>query len=335
MSSASISMDTVSLRFKGEIIFGNYSVLLGADDERVIEAVTGWIDEDIAACHQKGGEVKRTAMELQFYSNIEQRDISDPVRGEPTATFEDIEFYSGDDSTSLVIDGQTALDIDLRNNSARCLISREHMESPWILSHRVFYLPILEILRNIGAYYVHTGCLCMDDRCILLCGGSGHGKSTTTYSLARSGFSFMSDDAVFVQGRDGELEIFSFPEKIKLDAKSCSFFPELSNCQVPRGKAEIPLSDTGIKHVSVTGKPHALILLERGENEKGEIVPISRSEALLGLIRQSISLTIPSSIEPHLDILKQLCESSHTYRLKLGKDVSEAPRLVEDALNEV
>ncbi len=327
-------MDTASLRFKGEIIFGKYSVLLNADDERVIEAIVDWVDEDIAAYHQKSGEVKRIAMELHFFSNIEQSDIRMPVHSEPTATFEDIDFYSGDDSTSLVIGGQTVLDVDLRNNTARCLISREHMESPWIISHRIFYLPILELLRNVGAFYVHTGCVCRDDRCILLCGGSGQGKSTTTYSLARSGFSYMSDDAVFVQGRDGDLEIFSFPEKIKLDARSCSFFPELNGYHVPRGKAEIPLSDTGITRVSVTGKPHALILIERGGNEKGEIVPISRSEAMLGLIRQSISLTSPGGIEQHLDVLKQLCDSSYTYKLTLGNDVSEAPGLVEDVLKD-
>lgn len=328
-------MDTSNLRFKGDVFFGNYSVHLSADDEKIIEAVENWIDKDIATHHQKNGELKRIVMELRFFSDFEQSDIRNADRGEPTATFEDIEFYSGDDSTSLVIGGQTLLDVDLRNNSARCLISSEHMESPWIISHRIFYLPILEILRNVGAYYVHAGCVCRDDRCILLCGGSGQGKSTTTYSLVRSGFSYLSDDAVFVQDSDGELEIFSFPEKIKLDARSCSFFPELNGYHIPSGKAEIPLSDTGITRVSVKGKPHALILIERGEKDGGEIVPVSKSEALLGLIRQSISLTSPGGIERHLDVLKQLCDTSETYRLTLGKDVSEAPGLVKDALHDI
>lgn len=327
-------MDTTNLHFKDEIIFDKYSIVLGADDESIIKAIVNWVDEDIAAYHRKGTDGKRIAMELQFFSNIDQDEIRGQARGEPTATFEDIKFYSNDDSTSMVIDGQSILDVDFRTNLARCLISREHLKSPWIISHRIFYLPVLEMLRNLGAFYVHAGSVCKGDMCILLCGGSGHGKSTTTYSLARSGLSYMSDDAVFVQNRNGELEIFSFPEKIKLDANSCSFFPELSDYHIPRGKAEIPLSDTGITSVCVTGKPQTLILIERGNSEKGEIVPLSRSEALLGLIRQSISLTSPGGIDRHLDVLKQLCESSRTYKLTLGKDVSEVPGLVEDALQD-
>ena len=69
--------------------------------------------------------------------------------------------------------------------------------------------------------------------------------------LVKSGFAYMSDDAVFVRRKNGDLEVFSFPEKIKLDAKSCSFFPELSDHSISHGKAEIALEDTGIENIRV------------------------------------------------------------------------------------
>lgn len=327
-------MHNQRLCYKYELGFNIYSITLWADDERVVNAVAEWIDQGIARYHESEKRDRHINLELHFFTNTVPPDRYRQIQEEPTATFEDVEFYSGNTNTVMVIDGQTIIDVKLGENNAVAYISEEHVESPWILAHRVFYLPILELLRNVDCYYVHAGSVCRDDRCVLLCGGSGQGKSTTTYALVKSGFSYMSDDAVFVRGSNGNLEIFSFPEKIKLDANSCSFFPELCDYRIPRGKVEIPVEDTGITNVCVTGKPHTLILVEIGKSKKGKMVALAKSKALLGLIRQSISLTSPDGIDRHLDVLKQLCESSHTFRLRLGKDVTEVPGLVEDVLRD-
>ena len=325
-------MQDQRLLYKHRLQFNIFSLELRADDERIIAAITEWIDNGIARHHESENSKPRVNLVLQFFANADHPDFRDRIPEQPTATFEDIEFYYADNRTVLIIDEQTVIDVDCRNRIASAYISEEHVDSPWIIAHRIFYLPILEILRDVDAYYVHAGCVCRGRECVLLCGGSGHGKSTTTYALVKSGFAYMSDDAVFVRKDDNDLEIFSFPEKIKLDAKSCSFFPELSDHVVSKGKAEIALEDTGIESVCVSGKPRAFVLLEIGNSEKGKITAISKSEALLGLIRQSISMTSPDGIGKHLDILKQLCETARNYRLTLGKDMSEVPGLIEGIL---
>lgn len=323
-----------SLYFKETVKFNKYSVSLFADDERIITAVKNWIDQDIARYHDSIPRNRSFNITLKFFTNPDHIDITRPPESEPTATFEHIEFYHSNNHTILVIRDNTLIDIDLNKNSARGYISKETLESQWALAHRVFYLPVLEILRNLGAYYVHAGCVCRENECILLCGGSGQGKSTTTYALVRSGLSYMSDDAIFVQKSNGGLEVFSFPEKIKLDKTSRSFFPEFGNFKNVTGKIEIPLKDTNIKKVSVSGRPHSLILTELTNSETSRISPVSVNETLLGLIRQSISLTSPDTIEDHLEILQMLCESSYNFRLKIGRDIAAFPKMIKDHLFE-
>ncbi|UCF04776.1 MAG: hypothetical protein JSV33_12755 [bacterium] len=326
-------MDETLLRFRDEIKLNNYSVELGADDERIVEAVRDWIDDGIAHHHAGGGEEGgRNGLAIELFSGSRPTDIKGPGRRRPTATFEDIEFYAGKNVTTLVIGGDSVVRVDLERGTARGFVSSAHLDSPWVISHRIFYLPLLELLRRRGAFYVHAGCVCRGDRCILICGGSGQGKSTLTYTLVRAGFSYLSDDAVFAQIRDEHLTIFSFPEKIKLDVKSRSHFPEFDPYRNEQEKVEIPLTETKIKNVAVSGKPYALVFTEIVDQARSELVPISQSEALLRLIRQSITMTNQEGIEKHLDVLTRLCAESRNFSLRFGKDIDNLPTLVRDTI---
>lgn len=306
--------------------------MLMADDKRIIDAVSEWVDPDIAGHHVLDDYNQVIPMQIELCSEFNPDEVPSTDGYRHKASFEEIEFYSKSNHTLLTIDEKSTIEINLGNGTAKGYVAREHLESPWSLRHRIFYLPVLEILRHNGAYYIHAGCVCRDGKCVLLCGGSGQGKSTLTYLLARSRFSYMSDDAVFLLRDAEDLEIFSFPEKIKLDRKSCSNFPEFDRYRDTSGKVEIPLRETNIKDVTVAGKPDALILPEISGSEKSELVPISNSEALLVLIRQSITLTDEDKIEDQLDLLKQLCEGSRSFKLKFGNNFEGLPELIDEVL---
>lgn len=358
-------MSVGRLRYRMEVPVHRYSLILESDDERITDAVSGWVDRDIARYHEVGGASAKIPVEIELYTSgradergsrarrtprgtFEEGDsgarlaptgslggIAPTGTGDdlaPTGTFEDVEFYAGDRQTALLFGGKSLVVVCLEKGKARGFVSREHLASPWILSHRIFYVPVLEILRGRGAFYIHAGCVCKGKKCVLLCGGSGHGKSTLTYALARAGFSYMSDDAVFIQNNHSGIEIFAFPEKIKLDHKSRSYFPEFDRFGRSPGKMEIAAARTKIKDFSVEGQPHALIFTQIGQTGKSELTKLAKSEALLRLIAQSVSVASKNSVEKHLDMLKRIAETSISFELKLGDGFEGVPDLLERTL---
>lgn len=325
-------MDTKRLRFETIIRLQKYSLILKSDSEKVVEAVSSWLDEDIAARHSSGADARRVPIEVELYSGALPPGIEMPSGEEPTAVFEDVKFYLRDGSTMLTFDTESFVNVDLRGGIARGFVSEEHLADPWTISHRIFYVPVLEIMRAKGVCYIHAGCVCRGKKSILLCGGSGHGKSTLTYALARSRFSYLSDDAVFIEQGPMGIEIFSFPEKIKLDTGSRSFFPEFGVFEKLRGKMEMPLKITKIRDVAVRGEPHALIFCDIGRRKTSELADISRSEAVLRLIGQSVWIASRESTEKNLDMLLALAEASKSFELKVGNTFEGVPDLIERTL---
>ncbi|MDZ7859129.1 MAG: hypothetical protein U5O15_00435 [Candidatus Krumholzibacteriota bacterium] len=320
------------MQFHTDIRINRFSVRVKSDDERVIKSLSEWIDSDILRIHRDKIIDKRIFPEIRFHSDSIPEELPEPDEARLTASFEDIDFYSYEDFTLLVIGGSSIIRVEKESPIATGYVSKRHLESPWILRHRIVYLPVLEILRNEGAYYIHAGCVTKGNKSVLLCGGSGGGKSTLTYALSLSGFSYMSDDAVFIENNGDKIELFSFPERLKLSAKSCSFFPGFEKYIDIAGKAEIPVEETGIENVAVSGGPHALIFPEISNASESRLLDISKEEAFLRLIRQSISLTCNKGIEEHLDLLKELTEKSLCRRLEFGRDFSRLPELFSDGL---
>jgi hypothetical protein len=328
-------MDNERLHFTIEIPLRNYSLVLKSDDERVIDAVSDWVDHDIAECYARDQVNPRKRLLIELHAKRRPRSIGRPPRRKPTGTFEDVNFYGSGDRMYLTFGDESLVRIYPDRAMARGYVSPDHLTSPWTLSHRVFYVPVLEIIRALGGCYIHAGCVCRGDECILLCGGSGHGKSTLTYALSRARYSYLSDDAVFIQnGLNSGLDMFAFPEKIKLDRNSRSHFPEFQGFTRAPGKMEIPLKQTSIRNVAVGGRPFAILFVSLNHEKGSRIAQISRSEALLRLIGQSVSITSREGIERNLDLLKRLVESSRSYDFQLGASFEGVPELIEEALGD-
>ena len=325
-------MSAERLRYRTEVPVHRYSLVLKSDDERITNAVSDWVDRDIARYHETADAGAKIPVEIELLTGASAEKTINHGSPAPTGTFEDVQFYAGDKQTALLFGGKSLVVVCLEKGKARGFVAGEHLASPWILSHRIFYVPVLEILRGRGAFYIHAGCVCKGKKCVLLCGGSGHGKSTLTYALARAGFSYMSDDAVFIQNNHSGVEIFAFPEKIKLDQKSRSYFPEFDRFEQSPGKMEIAAARTRIKDFSVEGQPHALIFTQIGQAGKSELTKLGRSDALLRLIAQSVSVASKNSVERHLDMLKRIAETSMSFELKLGDSFEGVPDLLEQTL---
>jgi hypothetical protein len=203
----------------------------------------------------------------------------------------------------------------------------------WTLSHPLFTLPLVEMLKRRGLYGLHAGGVCRDGRALLLPGTSGAGKTTLTLALARAGLGFLGDDTLFLRRGPEGVEVLAFPDEFDLTDETVAFFPELRSLldtERPEGwrKRQLRPAGTGVIWQAA---PALLVFPRVAGVPESRLVPMDRGEALLELA-PNVLLTEPRSAQTHLDVLAELVERSECWRLATGTDLDEAVRRVTELL---
>jgi len=253
-------------------------------------------------------------------------------REQAAAVFEDVELHASPAKRTLVLGRGSVVEIGADGLAARGYIAPLHVLHPWIVAHRIFTLSVIELMRGLGACYLHAGCVSDGEKGILVCGASGRGKSTLTYALARDSFAFLSDDGVFLRRSGSGIEVFSWPEKLKLDSRSCSFFEELRPYADTKTKIEIPLRRTGIRRIASKASPVALVVPARAAGGASEIGAIARHDAFARVLAQTIPLLDPAAMDVQLEILSDLVTACRCYELRAAMDFDRIPSLVRSAV---
>jgi len=210
-------------------------------------------------------------------------------------------------------------------------------EDLWSLSHPLFTLPLVELLKRRGLYGLHAGGVCRGGKALLLPGTSGAGKSTLALALARAGFGFLGDDTLFLARRPGEgPRVLAFPDEFDLTEQTVALFPDLaSELGGPRPagwrKRQLRVERAYGTPVVWECAPAVLVFPRVAGVRHSELAPLSPGEALLELA-PNVLLTEPRSSQAHLDTLADLVAASDCYRLATGTDLEEAVRVVEDLL---
>jgi hypothetical protein len=309
---------------------GPFLVEVRADDERVIRAIRELALDDTAV-EESGPEAEATCtLTLSTVGCPAPSDL--PPREQAAAVFEDVELHASPAKRTLVLGRGSVVEIGADGLAARGYIAPLHVLHPWIVAHRIFTLSVIELMRGLGACYLHAGCVADGEKGILVCGASGQGKSTLTYALARDGFAFLSDDGVFLRRSGSGMEVFSWPEKLKLDRRSCSFFEELRRYADTETKTEIPLCRTGIRQIAGKATPVALIVPARTAGGASAIVPFARHDAFARVLAQTIPLLDPAAMDAQLGILSDLVTACRCYELRAAMDFDRIPSLVRGAV---
>jgi hypothetical protein len=203
----------------------------------------------------------------------------------------------------------------------------------WTLSHPLFTLPLVEMLKRRGLYGLHAGGVCRDGRALLLPGTSGAGKTTLTLALARAGLGFLGDDTLFLRRGPEGVEVLAFPDEFDLTDETVAFFPELSSLLDTERSEGWRKRQWRPAAAGVTWQaaPALLVFPHVAGVPESRLVPMDRGEALLELA-PNVLLTEPRSAQAHLDALAELVESSECWRLATGTDLDEAVRRVTELL---
>ena len=246
----------------------------------------------------------------------------------------DFSIFRRGDERWVVVEGRSAARFDFANGLVHAFVHEDHIRNGWIIGHRLFFLPLLEWMRERGRYPLHGSCFLVDGIGIVVSGSSGSGKSTALLAAIAAGCPFLADDTLFVSRKEDQIVLDPFPEPIKVGEGALRFFPEWEGKLVLKGGKYLLGEELLPSPGRVAGvRPSVLLFPEICADEKSRFDPISSHEASVHLLPQSILPTDRGRMEEHITILEQLVQQSRSFRFLSGSDIRELPAQVKELLS--
>lgn len=219
-------------------------------------------------------------------------------------------------------------------------LSRETLSSPFFFTRLFFKIPLMEMLRHEGFFYLHAAGVVAPRQSgsdsegagYLFPGQSLDGKSTITRILVSHGFQYLSDDSLLLTREEPP------PQRQGGKRVRALAFPE-GDLPSPQGKrpgADLPSpkqEDFPEGAFTPAATPGFLLFPEIVPEPQSTISPISPLEAACRLIRSSPLVMMDPSLAPsHMKILTDLAEHSSSFSLKMGRDLLQKEELLLDLL---
>ena len=169
---------------------------------------------------------------------------------------------------SAISDVDNVATLDLHTLSGAIFVSeataRDHGRLRWCFLESLAYM----LLAQRSVVPVHAACVARHGQGLLLCGGTMAGKSTLAYACARSGWDYLSDDAVFLLPDSLEPAALGLHRQIRFRPDARLLFPELEALPVterPNGRdaIEAQVRDLPLVHTADRTQIVAVVQLER------------------------------------------------------------------------
>lgn len=189
---------------------------------------------------------------------------------------------------------------------------------------------------TLGVIPVHSACLDLDGKTLLIAGVSGAGKSTLSVALAHCGFSLVSDDWTYVSQEAESLIAHGLDAPVKLLPDAIRYFPELSG-RTPRmwfnGELafEIEHEEFCRRSTARCSRPHWLMFLERTSDSGCDFFPCSThdAQAFFESSAERLPCQIPEASAARSAIIRSIA-NCRCWRLRTG----ESPQVTADAVRQ-
>lgn len=233
----------------------------------------------------------------------------------------------------LVTDGASRALIENRGRRILVDVAEESLREGHLFAHVFLLIALVLALRWRGLFHIHAGALVVPDgRGILVVGGSGAGKSTTTLALLEAGCAYLGDDAIFVRSLHGREEVLALPRPFHVAPRTADAFPRLGALLgelLPAGEKRTLAARAAwpgrerdsMPFPSIIFLPHVTGGLET------TITPVGGGEAMGALIESSTYVIVeglPGRTE-HIDVMRCLADGARTFRVGLGQDLLDRP----------
>lgn len=204
-----------------------------------------------------------------------------------------------------------------------------------VASHLMFTLPLVEALKRRGRFVVHAAAVASRERCALIAGSTGAGKSTLALVCARGGLDLLSDDLVFVERKVNGVVVHPFRDEIGVGRETAVLLPELARYRgdppFALGKHAIPLDEMTTSRAGWSPPPAVILFPLVTKGSISRLSPMTAGETLEALAGNVLP-TERAASQAHLDALGVLATTCPSYRMDVGRDIDDQPRLVKDML---
>jgi hypothetical protein len=131
---------------------------------------------------------------------------------------------------------------------------------------------------------VHAACVELAGSGVMLCGDSGAGKSSLSFACARSGWTYITDDACFLLNGRNDRKVVGNCHLIRLRPSAADLFPEVEGKDLtsrPTGKPSIELLTASIPGIAkaVASPVDYVVFLNRNDPNVSNLTPFSKEIA--------------------------------------------------------
>jgi len=173
---------------------------------------------------------------------------------------------------------------DLMRGVSFAWVTAAAMEHPLYLRSHILESAALSPIANRYTAPVHAACVARQGRGVLLCGESGAGKSTLALGCARAGWTFVSDDAVFLVHGRNDRQVLGHCRSMRMRPAAAEMFAEVrGRPQSPRmrGKPSIHIATSELPNIRAEMHCQAdfVVFLNRAESGAQELAPYPRDAA--------------------------------------------------------
>ena len=245
------------------------------------------------------------------------------------------------ESKALIQLGETHGQVDFHHGRCQIFLDSGFFErSPNQRSE--FWMPVLiSLLQSRETFMMHAaGLVSPAGEGVIFVATSGSGKSTLTLGLIREGWSYLSDDVLFLRILDSTVEAFAGRRTFYVVGERVDCYRDWplgeDNCPDRDGNArqEILVRQRFPDQFLSDCHPRVLVLPQIVRQPTSQLIRLDRGAAIKDLLRESsIGLTGQQILPGQLAVISRLVGQCQVYRLESGEDLHHHPELFANLLD--
>lgn len=186
---------------------------------------------------------------------------------------------------------------------------------------------VLELASHHGLFGLHAGAVVRDGRGLVLCGGTGTGKSSLCLTLVHAGYRYLSDDFLLLEVDGGAVRCVPLFRTFNIDPSWAEQFPELAflGSGSAQGKRSVDPERCYPGSHAPSARPAVIVFPIIVDAPESSVHPLSKREALGRLLPQTRMSADRETAQKHIAALVVLLRDATTFELRHGRDFLRAP----------
>ncbi len=274
-----------------------------------------------------------TAADVSEMAREAARSVDPLVAGDSTNPVPPIDVYVGHDCIAMALAGVGFAQSDSGWRNVRMRVVPDQAST--LAARALAALVFQDLAAHFGYLAIHASMVERDGKGVLFCGERARGKSTSCLAMGRAGWTVRGDDRCYVRAEP--LSLWGPGGDMRLREDAVEIWEDLHDAldrgRPWGGKKRVLLSELVGESGSGFACARALFFPQVAGEERHEVAPLAAAEALEELLCATGVASIPAHTAAHFAAVADLVESTPAYRLRLARDMSALPGIIEEMLD--